>query len=75
MRQNNRYLLRWLRPNLNCKSGKTAIIKACAQIDAKDANAKMFRDADKVAASHTIQSDNQELCEAQFAHKVLINKG
>jgi hypothetical protein len=57
---------------LNCKSGKTAIIKACAQIDAK---AKMFLDANKVAVSSTIKSDNQELCEAQFAHKVLFNKG
>ena len=32
-------------------------------------------DAEKAAASHALQSDNQDLREEQFAHKVRIDEG
>ena len=39
------------------------------------AQAKIETDQVKAQASHALQSDNQDLKEAQFEHKVLIDRG
>ena len=60
---------------LELQERQTAVAEARVQIDAQQAQAKIALDAEKATASHAIQSDNQDLREEQFAHKVRIDEG
>ena len=66
---------RWLRKQLELQERQTGVAEMRAQTDAAVAQAKINLDAEKAAASHALQSDNQDLREAQFAHKVKIDEG
>ena len=52
-----------------------AVAEMKAQTDAQLAAAKIEMDATEAEASHARQSDNQDLKEAQFEHKVRIDEG
>ena len=54
---------------------QTAVAEQRVQIDAMNSEAKMDLDGAKAEAQHAIQSDNQDLKEAQFAHKQRIDEG
>ena len=60
---------------LELQERQTGVAEMRAQTDAAVAQAKITLDAEKAAASHALQSDNQDLREAQFAHKVKIDEG
>ena len=59
---------------LEIQERQVAVAEIRAQTDAAQAQAKIELDAEKAAASHAIQSDNQDLREAQHAHKVRIDE-
>ena len=60
---------------LELQERQTGVAEMRAQTDAAVAQAKINLDAEKAAASHALQSDNQDLREAQFDHKVKIDEG
>jgi hypothetical protein len=60
---------------LELQERQTGVAEMRAQTDAAVAQAKINLDAEKAAASHALQSDNQDLKEAQFDHKVKIDEG
>ena len=60
---------------LELQERQTGVAEMRAQTDAAVAQAKISLDAEKAAASHALQSDNQDLREAQFDHKVKIDEG
>ncbi|MDC2981504.1 hypothetical protein OA007_02225 [SAR116 cluster bacterium] len=60
---------------LELQERQTGVAEMRAQTDAAVAQAKINLDAEKAAASHALQSDNQDLREAQFDHKVRIDEG
>ncbi len=60
---------------LELQERQTGVAEMRAQTDAAVAQAKINLDAEKAAASHALQSDNQDLREAQLAHKVKIDEG
>lgn len=60
---------------LEIQERNTAVAEMKAQTDAALAQARIQLDADKASASHAIQSDNQDLKEAAFEHKVRIDEG
>ena len=60
---------------LELQERQTGVAEMRAQTDAAVAQAKITLDAEKAAASHALQSDNQDLREAQFDHKVKIDEG
>ena len=54
---------------------QTAVAEQRLQLDMMQAQAKVETDQMKAQASHALQSDNQDLKEAQFQHKVEIDRG
>ena len=54
---------------LELQERQTGVAEMRAQTDAAVAQAKINLDAEKAAASHALQSDNQDLREQQLAHK------
>ena len=60
---------------LELQERQIAVAEMKAQTDAQLAAAKIEMDATKAEASHALQSDNQDLKEAQFEHKVRIDEG
>ena len=54
---------------------QTAVAEQRAQNDAMATESKIELDGVKAEAQHAIQSDNQDLREAQFAHKQRIDEG
>ena len=60
---------------LELQERQTGVAEMRAQTDAAVAQAKINLDAEKAAASHALQSDNQDLREAQLAHKIKIDEG
>ena len=60
---------------LELQERQTAVAEIRAQTDAAMAQAKIELDAEKAAASHALQSDNQDLKEASFQHKQMIDEG
>jgi len=60
---------------LELQERQIAIAELKAQTEAQLAAAKIELEATKAEASHALQSDNQDLKEAQFEHKVRIDEG
>ena len=60
---------------LELQERQTVIAEQRLQLDMMQAQAKIETDQVKAQASHALQSDNQDLKEAQFEHKVLIDRG
>ena len=60
---------------LELQERQTGVAEMRAQTDAAVAQAKINLDAEKAVASHALQSDNQDLREAQLAHKIKIDEG
>ena len=60
---------------LELQERQIAVAEMKAQTDAQLAAAKIEMDATEAEASHALQSDNQNLKEAQFEHKVRIDEG
>ena len=60
---------------LELQERQTGVAEMRAQTDAAGAQAKINLDAEKAAASHALQSDNQDLREQQLAHKIKIDEG
>ena len=54
---------------------QTAVAEQRVQVDAMNSQAKIELDGVKAEAAHAIASDNQDLKEAQFAHKKFIDEG
>ena len=54
---------------------QTAVAEQRVQVDAMNSQAKIELDGVKAEAQHAIASDNQDLKEAQFRHKQLIDEG
>ncbi len=59
---------------LELQERQIAVAEMKAQTDAQQAAAEIEMDATKAEASHALQSDNQDLKEAQFEHKVRIDE-
>ena len=60
---------------LELQERQTAVAEMRVQNDAAATQAKIQLDADKAAAQHALQSDNQDLKEASFEHKRMIDEG
>ena len=60
---------------LELQERQTVIAEQRLQLDMMQAQAKIETDQVKAQASHALQSDNQDLKEQQFAHKVRIDEG
>ena len=60
---------------LELQERQTAVAEQRLQLDMMQAQSKIEMDQVKAQASHALQSDNQDLKEAQFEHKVLIDVG
>ena len=60
---------------LELQERQTSVAEMKAQMDAQVAQMKMELDQIKAQASHALQSDNQDLKEAQFQHKKRIDEG
>ena len=60
---------------LELQERQIAVAEMKAQTDAQLAAAKIEMDQTRAEASHALQSDNQDLKEAQFEHKVRIDEG
>lgn len=54
---------------------QTAVAEQRVQVDAMNSQAKIELEGVKAEAAHAIASDNQDLKEAQFAHKKYIDEG
>ena len=59
---------------LELQERQTAVAEQRLQLDMMEAQAKIETDQMKAQASHALQSDNQDLREAQFQHKVEIDR-
>jgi hypothetical protein len=60
---------------LELQERQTAVAEQRLQLDMMQAQAKIALDQSKAEAQHALQSDNQDLKEQQFAHKVRIDEG
>jgi hypothetical protein len=60
---------------LELQERQTAVAEQRLQLDMMESQAKIETDQMKAQASHALQSDNQDLKEAQFQHKKLIDEG
>ena len=60
---------------LELQERQTAVAEMRVQNDAAATQAKIQLDAEKASASHALQSDNQDLKEASFEHKRMIDEG
>ena len=58
---------------LELQERQTGVAEMRAQTDALVAEAKIDLDAEKAAASNALQSDNQDLREAQLANEIKID--
>jgi hypothetical protein len=59
---------------LEIQERQVAVAEMKAQTDAQLASAKIEIDRMKAQASHALQSDNQDLKEAQLSHKMRIDE-
>jgi len=60
---------------LELQERQTAIAEQRLQLDMMQGQAKTELDRAKAEAAHALQSDNQDLKEDQFKHKVMIDRG